>query len=526
MKKIEVIVKDKNTLVLQEKGEKGDYIDLTSLSSIDFTLIEELINEGRDKVYEKKLEEANKNIKDQFDVQLNHQKTEHENILKIELANIEKQKDQEISKLKGEIDKLNANSKLILENEQIKIKNEYESKINELNNKIDSLNSTTETKLKEKELELTKSFNVERQNFNETISEKEKIENQKDQEINKLKSDIESINKNLSLTIENENNKLKNEYEAKINELNNKIQALEKDAEIKLKNQELELKNKFDIEKQDFNKKIAEKTELYEEATKKYNDLFHQKSVVNVKQTGENLESWCDNEMKSYMQNGFLNCTWKKDNEVVKLEDESKGSKADYIFKVYADDKHEDDTLLTSVCLDMKDENPSSTNKKKNSDYYKDLDKNRIKKNCKYALLVSNLETDKPNDLPIFKVNEYPDMYVCRPAYLTTFLNMIVSLTNKFKDLLLQDIKEREELKSQEDFMKQFDALKKTYLDDPLERLEKNIEELSKQNENIIKASQKIDETISKIRKSYLDEINNKLSRFEISITKEYRKLN
>ena len=174
----------------------------------------------------------------------------------------------------------------------------------------------------------------------------------------------------------------------------------------------------------------------------------------------------------------------------------------------------------------MKDENPSSTNKKKNSDYYKDLDKNRIKKNCKYALLVSNLEIDKPNDLPIFKVNEYQDMYVCRPAYLTTFLNMIVSLTNKFKDLMLQDIKERKELKSQEDFMKQFDALKKTYLDKPLEQLEKNVEELSKQNENIFKASQKINEAISSIKKSYLDEINNKLSRFEIGITKEYRKLN
>ena len=117
-------------------------------------------------------------------------------------------------------------------------------------------------------------------------------------------------------------------------------------------------------------------------------------------------------------------------------------------------------------------------------------------------------------------------MYVCRPAYLTTFLNMIVSLTNKFKDLILQDIKERKELKSQEDFMKQFDALKKTYLDKPLEQLEKNVEELSKQNENIFKASQKINETISTIKKSYLDEINNKLSRFEVKITKEYRKLN
>ena len=97
MKKIEVIVKDKNTLVLQENGEKGDYIDLTSLSSIDFTLIEELINEGRDKVYEKKLEEANKNLKDQFDVQLSHQKTEHENVLKIELAKNENEQNLESS---------------------------------------------------------------------------------------------------------------------------------------------------------------------------------------------------------------------------------------------------------------------------------------------------------------------------------------------------------------------------------------------------------------------------------------------
>ena len=34
----------------------------------------------------------------------------------------------------------------------------------------------------------------------------------------------------------------------------------------------------------------------------------------------EGLESWCNNEVISYMQNGLFNCTWTKDNEVVKNE--------------------------------------------------------------------------------------------------------------------------------------------------------------------------------------------------------------
>lgn len=39
MKKINVIIKDKNTLVLEEDALKGDYIDLSSLNSIDFSSI-------------------------------------------------------------------------------------------------------------------------------------------------------------------------------------------------------------------------------------------------------------------------------------------------------------------------------------------------------------------------------------------------------------------------------------------------------------------------------------------------------
>ena len=48
-----------------------------------------------------------------------------------------------------------------------------------------------------------------------------------------------------------------------------------------------------------------------------------------------------------------------------------------------------------------------SKTKKKNADHYNKLDKDRKKKNCEYALLVSELEWDQPNDLPIKKVKEY-----------------------------------------------------------------------------------------------------------------------
>jgi hypothetical protein len=220
------------------------------------------------------------------------------------------------------------------------------------------------------------------------------------------------------------------------------------------------------------------------------------------------------------MQNGLLNCTWTKDNKVVKEEDETKGSKADYIFKVYASAKHEEGELLTSVCLDMKDENPDSVNKKTNADYYKALDKNREKKNCKYAVLVSNLEMDKPNVLPIFKVREYENMYVVRPAYLMVFLNMITSLTTRFADLLLSKEVEMIELKTKLDLIEEFDEIKKTYLDKPLESLEKSVEAITKSSESIKTACKNIDDQCDKINRSYISQITEKISKYELKLNR------
>ena len=342
--------------------------------------------------------------------------------------------------------------------------------------------------------------------------------NNKDIEINKLKQELNSQKELLESIIEKEKLKIKQENLEIISLLKEELNKKTREYEEKLNNKNLEHLKEIGNVKEELGKIIREKEDTI-------NLLQRQKASLNVKQTGEDLESWCNNEMISYMQNGFINCTWQKDNTVIKELDENKGSKADFIFKVFVDEKHNEEDLLTSVCLEMKDENPDSVSKKTNADYYKQLDKNRSKKGCKYALLVSNLETEKANDIPIYKVNEYQDMYVVRPAYMMTFLNIITSLTMRFVKIILDDKNETFELKKKNEFFDEFEKVKSTYLDKPLETLTKEIEGIRKNNESIIKAANGIDEICSKISRSYINVIEDKINKFEDAIVKNYRKL-
>ena len=115
-------------------------------------------------------------------------------------------------------------------------------------------------------------------------------------------------------------------------------------------------------------------------------------------------------------------------------------------------------------------------------------------------------------------------MYVVRPAYLMTFLNMIVSLTNRFRELILVEKKEKIEIKNSLEFIEEFNNLKNTYLDKPLEKLEKNIGDILKQSESIRNAANKITETCEKTVTGYIKEIEEKLNKFEIKVNKEYKK--
>jgi len=475
MKKVKVIVKEKNVLELAEDASIGDLIYLNELVEVDTSYIEEVIESKKDKVYASKLEDAKKVI--------------------------ELEKDNSIALLKQEIEKLKKDNSEALKLKEKEIDIKYIKEISELNNEIKTLkeknNNDIEKNNKENELKISKIKEEEKEKYNDIFNKYEKLSAQ------------------YNADIKNKELELKSEYDKKIHEINLSYKEELNKKDVLL----IKEKEKFNEEK---NKEIDELKDYFikqiNDKEKENLELKRMKTSMNVKQTGEDLESWCDNEVSSYMQNGLFNCTWKKDNEVIKEEGEEKGSKADYIFRVYATEKHIPEEELTSICLDMKDENPDSVNKKTNESHYKQLDKNRNKKHCKYAVLVSNLELDKPNSLPMFKVKEYENMYVVRPAYMMVFLNMITSLTTRFSELLLSDKEERLDLKSKCELIEEFNNIKATYLDKPLESLEKSLDSIEKSSNSIRKANDSIDTEISFIRTSYIKGIEDKINRFELKL--------
>ncbi len=481
MKKINVIVKDRSILELTEDASSGDIIDLQEIVKVDTTYINTLIEQEKEAVYAKKLE----NEKKKFDA-----------LKQVEINDLNN---------KIELIKKDAEQKVIIKEKELE--NKYSSKILELEKKLELLDETNKRELSEAKFKKENEIN-------------EIIQKNKDK-YQELEQKYNNLENNFKIEINQNKLELENKYISEINQL-----KLEKEYEIKKEQQELEnQKNILTLENE---KRVQELKENYQNALKEkdeiINGLQRSRAVLNVKQTGEDLEAWCNNEVISYMQNGLFNCTWEKDNTVVRNEDDVKGSKADYIFKIYVNEKHQKEDLLTSVCLEMKDENPDSTAKKKNADYTRKLEENRIKKDCKYSVLVSNLETDKPNDLPIYKVLEYENMYVVRPAYLMVFLNMITSLTTRFSELILNDEKESLALKTKYDLIEEFRQIKETYLDKPLENLNKTIDAIIKSSETIKDASRKIDENCEKIKRSYISAINDKLSKFELKLEKNISK--
>ena len=143
------------------------------------------------------------------------------------------------------------------------------------------------------------------------------------------------------------------------------------------------------------------------------------KAKLSTKMVGETLEQHCEIEFNKIRATAFPLAHFDKDN------DASSGSKGDYIFR----DKSESGTELVSIMFEMKNESDTTATKKKNEDFFKELDKDRNEKGCEYAVLVSMLEAD--NDLyntGIVDVSyKYPKMYVIRPQF---FIPMITLLRN------------------------------------------------------------------------------------------------
>ncbi|MGI6710886.1 MAG: DUF2130 domain-containing protein [Bacilli bacterium] len=303
----------------------------------------------------------------------------------------------------------------------------------------------------------------------------------------------------------------------------------EKDLAIRLL--EEKLKSKDDLNKLELDKELAKlKQQHTEEVSQKDLELAQlrlAKTNLQTKVLGEELEKWCNAEYESYALSGFTNCKWYKDTKAIRDTPDEKATKGDYIFEVYTDSKKNPTDKILAVCCEMKTESPETKTKTKNSEHYKKLDQDRIKKNCQYALLISELEWDMVNDPPIKKIAEYENMYMVRPAYFISFLSLIKSLASKYQNLLIERKIADENFKETQSIIQEFENFKTTYLDKPLASLEKDVEDIKKEANKAYEASYKIVGLADKIISNKISEIKVKIERFDIKkIARKIDKLN
>ena len=145
--------------------------------------------------------------------------------------------------------------------------------------------------------------------------------------------------------------------------------VLDKDKEIADKAQEItSLKGQIKNDEKDYQlreKNIKDSYEgqlkLKDEQIAQYKDF---KARQNVKLLGETLEQHCEIEFNKLRSLGFQNAYFEKDNDI------HTGSKGDYIFREYDEDKSE----IISIMFEMKNEADTTATKKKNEDFLKELD--------------------------------------------------------------------------------------------------------------------------------------------------------
>lgn len=391
----------------------------------------------------------------------------------------------------------------------------------ELNNALleqsNKLNNSYEAKIKEKEQQLFK-LQIEKEEILKSIEEKSSLI--ANEEVRKY---IDKLN-----NVENEKLRQEQNHLIEIMKLQNEINNLK--STLDGQKQSFENTKTLDLKTQEqFYKDTIAQMELKYTTTllEKDNEILrvmNDRTSLNVKKIGEDLEKWCNNEFISHSNSGFLTSTWTKDNEAIREGGETKGTKADYVFKVYDTESY--DTLITSVVCEMKSEDVVSNNKKKNSSHYAKLESDRIKKGCEYALLISELEWDQANDIPVQRIKEYDNMYMVRPQYFITFLSVIESLSKKYKELILKNKIEEIKFENSLKIIEKFDAFKQDLLEKSLAKIVKSVDEINKQAKAVNKAAEAILEQTAKIIDSHIEAMKNKIEKFDINkITKSIDKI-
>ena len=237
----------------------------------------------------------------------------------------------------------------------------------------------------------------------DAVNTLQKITADKDTEIERLKAQIREKDISTKSTIDKEVREIEKERDKLLNDLKN--------AQLEKQNSENLLRDKYKTQIRD-----------RDDAIERLKDM---KAKLSTKMVGETLEQHCEIEFNKLRSTAFKTAFFEKDN------DASSGSKGDYIFK----DHDENGVEIVSIMFEMKNESDTTTTKRRNEDFLKELDKDRNEKGCEYAVLVSLLEPDSElfNAGIVDMFHKYEKMYVIRPQF---FIPMITLLRNAAENSL------------------------------------------------------------------------------------------
>ena len=322
-----------------------------------------IVKQVRDREFEKELNERRHSFE-----------TERDSAVKIAVLKAESDKDRIIEELRQQAKSFDAERENAVKIAVLQAQSEKDREIEELKSRLAGVESDKTAELAKKEQEIIRlngQIATDRAAADSAVKDAVR---QRDDEIMRLKSDLE--------------------LEQKERELSEKSLNDSHAAVIRQKDEEIAF----------------------------YRDL---KAKQSTKMVGETLEQHCEIMFNRYRAAGFPNAYFEKDN------DARTGSKGDFIFRDY----DEDGTEYISIMFEMKNEMDTTKSKHKNEDFFKELDKDRNEKGCEYAVLVSLLEADSElyNDGIVDVSHRYPKMYVVRPQF---FIPIITLLRNAARNSL------------------------------------------------------------------------------------------
>lgn len=294
----------------------------------------------------------------------------------------------------------------------------------------------------------------------------------KDKEIAALQTQLSSNESKLKVAILEEQNKSKDFLQKKEQE----IQKLKGDMELAQKEAIIKEKNL----KEDFQSRLK----LKQEEVDHYKEL---KAHMSTKMIGESLEVHCSTEFNRVKSMMYPCAYFEKDNNA------SGGSKGDFIFRDTADGVE-----YISIMFEMKNEMETTATKHKNEDFFAKLDKDRKEKGCEYAVLVSLLEPDSElyNEGIVDVSYKYPKMYVIRPQFFMPLISLLTQASKKSIEYQKELILARQQSVDVTNFENKVNAFRDKFaghyqkasekFNKAIEEIDKTIKSLQKMKDNLL----------------------------------------